>query len=251
MLSGLDVSHYDGALNWAQTASKISFAIIKASEGYVKDDLFDRQWGLAKGNTVRGSYHYFRPAYDPVRAAQALVDWLEEDPGELSPMLDLETTDGLSGSEVLRRARIWLTEVAARAGGRWNKPPMIYTNPGFWQSIGGEEASWAAEFPLVLARWSYDKAVMFGYYYQQVIGGQRELVPPEAPAPWKEYKFWQWTRRGRPEDVPGYPKGKLAVDFDVFLGNSDELRAWSRPAPRTLEERVAKLEERVAKLEGN
>src|SRR5437867_1330928 len=61
-LRGIDVSHYQGAINWDDVASGgISFAYIKATEGTnFVDPLFAQNWaGAEAAGLRRGAYHFF------------------------------------------------------------------------------------------------------------------------------------------------------------------------------------------------
>ncbi|MBK8685354.1 MAG: hypothetical protein IPN26_10350 [Bacteroidetes bacterium] len=66
---GIDVSRYQRKIDWGMVAEmrdrgqKISFAIIKATEGVrLKDPHFDRNWReIEKVPLIRGAYLYFKP----------------------------------------------------------------------------------------------------------------------------------------------------------------------------------------------
>src|SRR4051812_36603912 len=68
-LEGVDVSHWQGPINWASVAaSGISFAFCKATDGATTvDQTFATNYaGMKANNIVRGAYHYGRPAQDPI-----------------------------------------------------------------------------------------------------------------------------------------------------------------------------------------
>ncbi|KAG9074913.1 hypothetical protein FS749_013479 [Ceratobasidium sp. UAMH 11750] len=61
---GIDVSSYQGNVNWAaQKSAGISFAYIKATEGTgYTNSYFDQQYtGSYNAGIIRGSYHFARP----------------------------------------------------------------------------------------------------------------------------------------------------------------------------------------------
>src|SRR5262245_24710768 len=63
-LSGIDVSHWQGAIDWAQVkASGRAFAIAKATEGTTfVDPSFAANWaGMKQQGVVRSAYHFFHP----------------------------------------------------------------------------------------------------------------------------------------------------------------------------------------------
>jgi hypothetical protein len=61
---GVDVSHYQGTINWASVRSAgIQFAYIKATEGTTyKDPMFNTDYlGAYNNGVIRGAYHFARP----------------------------------------------------------------------------------------------------------------------------------------------------------------------------------------------
>jgi hypothetical protein len=100
-----------------------------------------------------------------------LLDWEEETP-EATPTW----------------AYTWLTRQQSNFGGRL---PRIYCSPSF--AAAHCQDSRLAQFPLVLANWTYDPT-----------------STPPAPKPWTTYEYLQWSDQG---NVPGIP-GR--VDMDVF-----------------------------------
>jgi lysozyme len=67
MLRGIDVSSYQGAVDWGAWKGKgIAFAIAKATEGRtIRDSEFARNWReLKPAGLVRGAYHFTHPRND-------------------------------------------------------------------------------------------------------------------------------------------------------------------------------------------
>tara|TARA_Y100001933_G_scaffold248756_1_gene283035 strand:+ start:378 stop:620 length:243 start_codon:yes stop_codon:yes gene_type:complete len=63
-LFGIDVSHHQGAIDWAKVkAAGVHYCFMKATEGSTfKDKRFDFNWNQAKAHgIIRGAYHFFRP----------------------------------------------------------------------------------------------------------------------------------------------------------------------------------------------
>lgn len=60
----VDVSFWQGEIDWQKAAQKCQGACIKASQARAGvDTKFARNWRLAQENgLVRGAYHYFVPA---------------------------------------------------------------------------------------------------------------------------------------------------------------------------------------------
>src|SRR5438874_8444549 len=66
---GVDISHYQPNTNWGSVAgSGRGFAIVKATEGtgYTDPDFHTNWSGMKSHSMVRGAYHFFHPADDPV-----------------------------------------------------------------------------------------------------------------------------------------------------------------------------------------
>tara|TARA_B100000683_G_C12168523_1_gene423236 strand:+ start:363 stop:605 length:243 start_codon:yes stop_codon:yes gene_type:complete len=63
-LFGIDVSHHQGAIDWAKVkAAGVHYCFMKSTEGSTfKDKRFDFNWNQAKAHgIIRGAYHFFRP----------------------------------------------------------------------------------------------------------------------------------------------------------------------------------------------
>ena len=106
---GLDVSHYQGTVDWASVLRQgYRFAFIKATEGTTwTDPEFSANWAGAKGaGLLRGAYHYYEPGDDPGQQADFFLNtvWPHGGqpllaPGDLPPVLDIETTGSQSAAE--------------------------------------------------------------------------------------------------------------------------------------------------------
>ena len=104
VVKGVDVSHYDGTIDWA-AANKagIAFAFMKSTEGTgFVDPQFAANWkGAGDAGVIRGAYHFFRPATDATAQADFFVQTTGvPGKGDPPPTIDLEATDNW-------RARRW------------------------------------------------------------------------------------------------------------------------------------------------
>ncbi|SOD03902.1 lysozyme [bacterium JGI 053] len=200
---GIDVSHYQGRIDWqAVEAEGIGFAYMKATEGATfTDPTFRRNWAAA-GETriVRGAYHRFRASRDGAAQASHFLAVVSLRGGDLPPVLDVESTDGVSDARLVRGVRAWLAEVERRTG----KRPIVYTKPGFRRAHLGRSLD---DYPLWIAEYGVDSP---------------------SVDPWH---FWQHSERGR---VAGIDR---AVDLDSFNGSPAELRSLA--AGRATEGAVA------------
>lgn len=122
-------------------------------------------------------------------------------PGDLPPVLDLETADGISGTAILDAAATWLSLVEKASG----RTPIIYTSARFWRenlAKAKDPNRFSAHYPLWVA------------YYGHI---------PQPPLPdgWTTWTFWQYTDSGK---VNGIPVDKGKADLDRFYGSLAELR---------------------------
>jgi len=182
---GLDVSNWNGAIKWASVASAgYRFAFGKATEGakYVDAKYTVNRNGSEAAGLAFGAYHFARPGgaglggvtASAIAQADHFLAVASPQPGELPPVLDLETTGNLSKSRLLAWTLAWLGEVYARTG----VYPFVYTSPLFWsRSVGDSTAAAEVGTRLWIAHWT--KA-------------SKPLVPA---ANWNGsgWTFWQWS----------------------------------------------------------
>ncbi|MFD1697248.1 glycoside hydrolase family 25 protein [Roseibium aestuarii] len=180
-LEGIDVSHYQGTVDWTSVAgANIRFAILKASEGTsFQDPTFHTNWAGAKAAGLAcGAYHYFLPTESFMQQADNLVGALQAvqfDPAtDLPPAIDCEEMQGCSPATYAYALSALVELVQMFIGVK----PMIYASPAFWNALGnpgfGDHPLWIAEYTSAAA--------------------------PSVPKPWSDYAIWQYTNSG---SVPG------------------------------------------------
>jgi lysozyme len=205
---GIDVSLWQRDLDWAALKKAgVSFAFAKATEAdNVTDPYFAKNWPAIKAaGIVRGAYHFFRPAKDPLKQAVFFTSTVKLEQGDLPLVLDIESSGGLMPADLVKVAKVFLDEVERISG----RKPIIYTGPNFWNtSMAVPEApAWTKNYLLWIANYTT---------------GQRPLVPKG----WTNWAIWQYTDQGR---LPGYA-GNL--DLDRYAGTVDDLIAWAGAAPK-------------------
>jgi GH25 family lysozyme M1 (1,4-beta-N-acetylmuramidase) len=106
-LEGIDVSHWNGTIDWAKVASSgRRFAFMKATEGTTfRDPTYaeNRQGAVAAGLVVT-AYHFARPDLNPggaVAEANHFADVAGIGAGDIIPVLDLERDGGLSPAALI------------------------------------------------------------------------------------------------------------------------------------------------------
>ena len=182
-LEGIDVSHYQGAIDWPSVAAAGKrFAIVQATDGETcLDPMYATNHANARAAGTRvTAYHFAEPSSTPGEAI-VQADWFVNSaallPGDLVPALDLEQTGGLSVSDLQAWVGAWLGEVTAKLGVR----PMIYASPSFWTSSMGDTTMFADQGYSVLwiAHW-----------------GTSSPTLPAANWGGHGWTFWQYTSTG-------------------------------------------------------
>src|SRR5262249_39778838 len=144
-LPGIDVSHWQGTINWDTVRSAgIRFAFTKATEGttFVDASLARNLSEMRRLGIVRGVYHFGHPTVSPTTQAQHFVTTVRNANGGtasgcLQLCLDLEVTDSRTPAQVWSWTQGFIAEVQRLTG----RPGIIYTSPSFWVSRVGDPAS--------------------------------------------------------------------------------------------------------------
>lgn len=212
---GVDVSRYQHStsLDWAKAqADGVEFAFIKATEGRTyTNPYFADDWAATTAlGLYRGAYHFARPSKGTA-AAQATyfvdVAGLADQPGDLPPVLDLETSGGLGVAALQSWTSTFLTTVENLTG----RTPIIYCGPYFWRTYLGDSTAFT-RYPLWVAHYT-------------------SAAQPLLPGGWTTWTFWQNTSRGQVNGISGN------VDEDRFNGSLTDLQVLAQvpadPAPTT------------------
>lgn len=118
---GVDISHHQsGTLDFALARrAGVLFVYHKATEGthFVDDHYASRREQVKKAGLVYGAYHFARPSVGDAKAeAQFFIKVAKPTPGDLKPVLDLESTEGLSPQQLDKWAREFTDEVKKLTG---------------------------------------------------------------------------------------------------------------------------------------
>ncbi len=213
-MPGIDVSMWQGAINWDKARTRINFAFIKASEGLSVDAQFKRNWVESKrvGGVRRGAYLFYRFSVDPGQQARVMINALAGDYGELPLVVDLEDTSVTGACSAAQLADLrWCLDILERFSG---KRPVIYT-ARWWADPHLGAPAWLSAYDLWVANYVASPA-----------------IAPVMPAAWTPgvWKYFQWSNAGIGAD---YGVQSPTVDLDVAAGEIPvvPVTPLSHPAP--------------------
>lgn len=217
---GIDVSHYQGAIDWSTVAQttvpghrddRVRFAFVRIGDGISIDRSFERNFrGAGDAGIPRGTYRYFRAREGGVRVAQLDAAAIERAGGfglgDLRPAVDLEVNaaNDASGQQgaieaprVLAEARAYLEEIERLTG----RKGLVYSG------------AYVHGLALALRR-APDELTGWPIW--------SPAYTPDARVPhgWDRLTFWQFTSNGRVRGIPN------EVDLNYFRGSPLELDLW-------------------------
>jgi len=206
-IHGIDISHHQGNVNWGRLRnalieqSPLRFVFMKSTEG---DSHVDRNFRANFANAkeaglIRGAYHFWSNKSSPRRQAYFYLAMTPLEPGDLPPVLDIETkpTD-ISTEEFQQNVLTWLHIIEDK----FHVKPIIYTYYKFKDQYLSD--SRFDDYPYWIAHYYVDKM--------------------EYPGKWL---FWQHTDAGKLPGIKGY------VDLNIFNGSYYNLTQLLIPEPNS------------------
>lgn len=196
-LFGIDVSHYQGIIDWnnlqfVKDSVPVNFVFMRASVGKdTPDKHFARNWREAeKKNLIRGAYHYYRPDENSTQQARNFISKVKLEPGDLPPVLDIEALPRRQSHASLRKGiQNWLNIIENHYGVK----PIIYTGDTFYNHF--------------LAGRGFDD-------YKFWIANYNHVPEPTC----RDWSIWQFSMKGRISGI------NHDVDLNVFKGNHVDLQ---------------------------
>lgn len=190
---GIDVSHYQGRINWDEVARdiRVTYVYLKATEGTGNsDDTYSYNFNECKRLGLKvGSYHFFRPQLSARAQYDHFVAHVETRRQDLLPVVDAETMNGVS--DALFQAR--LLEFCELLEREYGKKPIIYTGKNFYNKhIYGNTRLRAYKY--FIAAYSF--------------------IEPELYDD-NDYVLWQYSATGSVRGIRGN------VDMSRFVGRHD------------------------------
>ncbi|HTL31434.1 MAG TPA: glycoside hydrolase family 25 protein, partial [Tepidisphaeraceae bacterium] len=186
---GIDVSHYQGTINWASVAADgKKFAFQKATEGisYVDPTVGTNTSGAKANGILVGVYHFAHPDTDTAASEAAhflsgAANYIKA--GFLQPVLDLEDGASIGKAALSQWTNDWCNAVKNAIGVQ----PIIYCNTNYATNYLN---STVAQWPLWIANWSTA-------YGDPTTTGK----PPTGV--WSNFTFWQYTSSGSVSGISG------------------------------------------------
>lgn len=188
-IHGIDLSHYQGNVFWEIIGdnTKMAYVYLKATEGGDnRDDKYVRNIELAHQYGLKvGSYHFYRPKIEQQKQLGNFMTQCLPGDQDLIPMIDIETTSGLSTSEFCDSLFKFI-DLVEKA---YKQKPLLYTFTNFYNRhlIGKIN-----DYKLMIAQYTL-----------------REPVLQDG----RDFEIWQYTGKGQINGINGY------VDKSRFMGN--------------------------------
>ena len=176
---GIDISHHNGNVDF--NLIEQDFIFMKATEGssFVSPVHAKRMKQAIDLGFPCSSYHYYKPGIDPIVQAK---HFCKHSLGDLPPVLDIE--DAYSNREKLIADLQKFLDYVEEAH---SQIPIIYTGYSYIKDMKLPESF--SRYPLWLAWYTTPDKV-------------------KAPAPWKEWTFWQYSETAQVKGV-----GKCDVNW--------------------------------------
>ena len=147
---GIDVSFYQGKIDFTKIDSSIKFVIIKVSEGTKRiDPKFKYNW--TNCNLIKGGYHFFRPQVSGITQAKLFLSQLDLDSGNIRPIIDVEHTPYWNIKKHRKIGVKNLKQMFDYIKEHTGFEPIIYTGGYFWNSFispyyDGVHTLWVADY---------------------------------------------------------------------------------------------------------
>jgi lysozyme len=216
---GIDVDHYDGAIDWDATVNdphnpKINFCYAKVSQLHkfanpdtppqCPDAYFPTNWAaLQRLQIPRGAYFYCEPYFTAQQMEDEFFAHYTPQHGDLPPFLDIEDeypASVASGAYTAQQNVQQILDFAQLVSkNTWGAKPLIYIRDDICNALGNPPQFLA--YPLWIVAYQTD--------------------PPTIPKPWSAYTFWQCSETGK---RAGFPLQNGQVDLDWFSGTPTDLR---------------------------
>jgi len=192
---GVDVSHWEGSIDWKKASPSIGFAYYKCTEGvrYVDQQFYANRQGCKDAGLAHAPYHFYQPALDPNSQAEHFINTAGKAYHQY--IADIEVPE--RQEDITQKILTFLKRVEQLTGVK----PSIYTSSGYWNEFIQPHPQWASQYELIIAHYT-------------------AAHQPTLPVGWSSWRVWQfsdyWSLNGCLEQADG----------DWFNGSSEECRTW-------------------------
>lgn len=204
-LPGIDVSHFQGDIDYDVLATKpVDFNIIKATQN-AKNPKFDRNWAESKRiGLTRGAYHLIDLDKEPEPQLFMYLSVVTFEEGDLPPVLDVETSkiEEVGDPELAYQRILWWLMEAERLTGT---VPILYISPRGLDKLDGNTEG-LDRFHL----WAVDREDPEPGLTQQ----------PAPHPPFETWLMWQWSSDGPGKD---YGMESEGLDMNYYNGCRHDL----------------------------
>lgn len=195
---GVDVSHYQGEIDWQQFKEQgVDFAFIKATEGSsFVDERYKENWEKARAAGLYiGAYHFF--SFDSAPASQAahFIATAGDLRGSLPPVVDIE----YYGDK------------------RENPPKKDQVVSGLRELLGALEQEYGVK-PVIYTTYTVYNKYIRGGFQEYPLWIRNVYYPPVDIG--RQWVFWQYSDTGELRGTAGEEK---YVDLNVFRKSREEL----------------------------
>jgi lysozyme len=192
---GVDVSHWEGTIDWQAAKGNPSFAYYKCTDGikFVDDQFLHNRQGCAEAGLAHAPYHYYQPALDPITQAEHFIHTAGKDYKRY--IVDLEQPE--RDENITQKLQTFLERVELLTASR----PAIYTSAGYWNEFVHPKPDWASSYDLIVAHYTL-------------------AHQPLLPIGWNTWRIWQFS------DFWNFPGCAEQADADWFNGNLEECNTW-------------------------
>lgn len=178
---GIDVSHYQGNINWSKVAQNkdITYAYIKSSEGStIQDDTYKYNIKEARKEGLKvGAYHFYRANVDPQEQLENMTSIVKKSDIDLLPIIDVERIGkNISKAQFVNKLKTFMNAVTKHYG----RKPILYTFVNFYNKYLADEG--------------FDE-------YKLMIAFYKDYEPELKDG--KKYIIWQYSSTGNITGIRG------------------------------------------------
>lgn len=188
-ISGFDISHYQGHINWDRLIEdeNAGYMYIKATEGAaLQDNMYEKNFAEAKRVGFKvGSYHFFRATCTAHEQFKNFMSVVRKEDQDLLPIVDVETIGrGITMFTFHERLTSFLRMIEMEFG----KRPLIYTGQNFYNKYlyGAQYRG----YKFMIASYAFEEPVLQGN---------------------DDFLIWQYTGHGSARGVKGH------IDISRFV----------------------------------